>query len=90
MFRRMLLPALLTGVFLLGLSAEVVQACPMCKNATETDSYQPRAYMYSILFMLAVPATIFGSLGFGLYRMNKSEKTALDELEEFEQNHRLE
>ena len=50
-----------------------VDACPMCKAAAEQDDKQPKAYMYSILFMLAMPAVIFGSFGYGLYRMNQRE-----------------
>jgi len=49
-------------------------ACPMCKTAAEQDENQPKAYMYSILFMLAMPAVIFGTFGYGLYRMNQREK----------------
>lgn len=54
-------------------SQEVASACPMCKAAAEQDKNQPKAYMYSILFMLAMPAVIFGSFGYGLYRMNQRE-----------------
>ena len=49
------------------------QACPMCKTAAEQDERQPKAYMYSILFMLGMPTMIFGTIGVGLYRMNKRE-----------------
>lgn len=52
-------------------------ACPMCKNANETDDHRPRAYMISILFMLAVPATIFTGLSVGLYRLSKRENAAI-------------
>ena len=45
----------------------------MCKAAAEQDDKQPKAYMYSILFMLGMPAVIFGSFGYGLYRMNQRE-----------------
>ena len=46
-------------------------ACPMCQLAAETDDRLPRAYMYSILFMLCVPATIATGFGIGLYRLSK-------------------
>ena len=49
--------------------------CPMCQIATETDNRLPRAYMYSILFMLAVPATIATGFGVSLYRLSKKEQT---------------
>ncbi len=48
-------------------------ACPSCKAANETDSLRPRAYMYSILFMLAMPATVFAGFGICFYRMSRSE-----------------
>ena len=48
-------------------------ACPSCKNANETDSLRPRAYMYSILFMLAMPATVFTCFGIAFYRMSKNQ-----------------
>ncbi len=35
-------------------SVQQASACPMCKAANEEDDAKPRAYMYSILFMLAV------------------------------------
>lgn len=47
------------------------QACPNCKLANETDSALPRAYMYSILFMIGMPATIFTGFGISFYRMTK-------------------
>jgi len=51
-------------------------ACPSCKNANETDTRRPTAYMYSILFMLAMPATIFGCFGVAFYRMSRREMLA--------------
>lgn len=62
-------------------SPNSASACPMCKAAAEQDENQPKAYMYSILFMLAMPAVIFGSFGYGLYRMNQRE----NELESLDQ-----
>lgn len=48
-------------------------ACPMCKEANESDETNslPKAYMYSILFMLSVPATLFTGFGVGFYRLSK-------------------
>lgn len=66
-------------VVLLGSSAAVATACPMCKfgnEAKQTDekvNLRPRAYMYSILFMLAMPASMVTALGVGIYRMSKNE-----------------
>ena len=73
---------LLTAAFLLSLSLvspgiDSVQACPMCRAATKTDDLRPRAYMYSILFMLAVPATVLTSFGIGFYRLSKKQSELL-------------
>ncbi len=50
-------------------------ACPMCGQANESDQAEanrrPQAYMYSILFMMAMPATIFAGFGIGLYRLSR-------------------
>lgn len=46
-------------------------ACPNCKLGNETESGRPRAYMYSILFMIGMPATIFTGFGISFYRMVK-------------------
>ena len=40
----------------------------MCQVANESkDDATPKAYMISILFMLAVPATLFTGFGIGFY-----------------------
>jgi hypothetical protein len=61
--------ALATGVA--PMATNSLLACPGCKNANETDSLRPRAYMYSILFMLAMPATVFAGFGLAFYRLSK-------------------
>lgn len=73
MMRRLVLLALVAvpvaGSDVFVTSAE---ACPMCKEANETDEVaaaRPRAYMYSILFMLAMPMMVFGGIGLNFYRM---------------------
>lgn len=53
-----------------------VMACPNCKFANETESSRPRAYMYSILFMIGMPATIFTGFGISFYRMVKKSELA--------------
>lgn len=58
---------LLTLALLVCMAAEV-SACPMCSTNIESDQSLPRAYMYSILFMLAVPPTIFVGIGVAIYR----------------------
>ena len=56
------------------------EACPGCKIANETDSRRPTAYMYSILFMLGMPATIFSCFGIAFYRMSRREMLAQQEM----------
>lgn len=60
-----------------------VSACPMCKVANEdapaTDANgmpidtnaRPQAYMYSILFMLSMPALLLSGFGVAFYRMTR-------------------
>ena len=61
----------------LGASSQV-RACPMCKYALETDDLRPRAYMYSILFMLgAMGAVVGGLIGF-LCWLSRHERAAMD------------
>ena len=60
------------GAVLICLATAVpLSACPMCKLATETTSRQPRAYMYSILFMMSMPATIMTGFGIAFYRLSR-------------------
>ena len=71
MRRFLLLSALVMGSFSAGPLVSVADACPMCREANETDDNLPRAYMYSILFMLAVPASVFTGFGIGFYRLSR-------------------
>lgn len=65
----------------IGSSSQAI-ACPNCKLANETESNRPRAYMYSILFMIGMPATIFTGFGLSFYRMvSKARQAELDALE---------
>lgn len=78
---RILLVALVLTVSTAG--TRVVEACPMCQVANEDETNaasmaRPRAYMYSILFMLAMPASIFTVFGVSLYRLSQ-KRTALNE-----------
>lgn len=76
--RSCVLAIVLTGAC--GFSSSVL-ACPNCKAANETDSNKPRAYMYSILFMIGMPATIFTTFGISFYRMTKNAELAAQEAE---------
>ena len=78
----MLRSLLVASVVVCGLTSEVAipraDACPMCKAALEEDDLQPMAYQASILFMLSVPAGIFGTLALVLTMLNRKEMAALD------------
>jgi len=71
MCRLVLLLAFVIGTLTAGPLVGVADACPMCKEAAESDSNLPRAYMYSILFMLAVPASMVTGFGIGFYRLSR-------------------
>lgn len=82
---------LLASVLLAPLSAPVAinkaSACPMCKQLNETDDQKPRAYMYSITFMLTMPALIFSCFGVAFYRMNRREQAIVLENEKSRDPH---
>jgi hypothetical protein len=62
----------LTAGLLLGLSAATpASACPMCKLANESDARLPTAYMYSILFMIGMPAMVFSGFSIGFWRLSR-------------------
>lgn len=48
------------------------QACPMCSQSIAEESHLPRAYMYSILFMLSMPAIVFSGICVCIYRTMKT------------------
>ena len=66
--------AVLTACGALPPGQSVAQACPNCKAANETDPLKPKAYMYSILFMIAMPATIFTGFSFSFWRMTRNAR----------------
>ena len=47
--------------------ASAAQACPMCSQSIAEEDLAPHAYMYSILFMLGMPATVFAGFGTMIY-----------------------
>lgn len=71
--RRLLLIAIcLVGLLSAPAAMERAAACPMCQAAKDSAGEQvARAYMYSILFMLAMPATVLTGFGIGFYRLSK-------------------
>lgn len=76
MRRFILMSALLFGM----IGATPVSACPMCKYANENNQQseaeraRPKAYMYSILFMLAMPMTLATGYGVAFYRMSRKQQ----------------
>ncbi len=76
-FVRRFLAATILGFAFFGSAASVATACPMCKYANEAEqpdevaNLRPKAFMYSILFMLSMPPTIFTIFGVSFYRMSK-------------------
>ncbi len=83
MLRTMILAvALLSGTGILPAGSSSVQACPNCKAANETDPLRPKAYMYSILFMIAMPATIFTGFSLTFWRLSRQARTQQDAIEE--------
>ena len=74
-FRSLLLViAVLGTVGALPVGESPALACPNCKAANETDSLKPRAYMYSILFMIGMPATIFTGFSLSFWRLARQAK----------------
>ena len=63
------LSLLLIAIALVAVAAPAAQACPMCNQSIANENSLPRAYMYSILFMLGMPATVFS--GFGIFLCHK-------------------
>lgn len=78
--RRTLQAVCLSSVLLVGLtSTSSIQACPMCKAALANSedpavAARPKAYMYSILFMISMPATLATLFGISFYRMSRQQQ----------------
>jgi hypothetical protein len=66
--------AVLAGGLWLG--SGTANACPMCNQSIAEENALPRAYMYSILFMLGMPATVFTGFGVLLYRQVRAHDAA--------------
>jgi hypothetical protein len=57
---------------------------PMCKLATESTSRQPRAYMYSIIFMMSMPMMLTSGFGIAFYRLSrKAARMRQEQAEDF-------
>lgn len=46
-------------------------ACPMCSQNLNEEQHLPRAFLASILFMLAVPPTVLGGITFAIWRAQR-------------------
>jgi hypothetical protein len=80
--KRFLLVSLAVGgTWLLSAAA---QACPLCSQSIAEDEALPHAYMYSILFMLAMPAVVFTGIGSVIYMQLR--KPAVDDASPVEQD----
>jgi hypothetical protein len=55
------------AVCAIALLAATAQACPMCSQSIAEEDLLPHAYMYSILFMLGMPAMVFGGIGTAIF-----------------------
>ena len=51
-------------------------ACPMCKQAAESDPNLPAAFQASILLMLTMPALLLSGFSFAFWRLSKQMPTA--------------
>lgn len=83
MRRIVLTTAFALGMLAIAPPVRTADACPMCKLANEEGTgtgdceqaaiqkARPRAYMYSILFMLSMPATLLGGFSLGFYRLHR-------------------
>ena len=80
-YRSVIVAVLVIGSHLAGPLVQTAQACPMCKIANEQDALLPRAYMYSILFMMGMMFSLAGGVAFAMYRIGRRENADLDDLE---------
>ena len=66
------------AAFLIAGLPQVVSACPMCAETVAADDNLPKAYMYSILFMMGMPAILASGFGFAFYRLVKKQQALND------------
>jgi len=69
---------MLLCVFAVGVScaADLAVACPMCSQSIAKEDAIPRAYMFSILFMLSMPALVLSGLAFIIVRAVRKHNAA--------------
>lgn len=87
MFKRLSTLLILALAFTAAASAPTpASACPMCRQAVESEEEEnpnqiPQAYMFSILFMLAMPATLLSAFGIFFYRLSKRSRQMVPAVE---------
>lgn len=57
--------------------AGIAQACPMCSQSIAEEDLLPHAYMYSIIFMLTMPAVVFTGIGGFIFFQIRKAQSAL-------------
>lgn len=62
------------ATILIAVLPQAVWACPMCAETVAADDNLPKAYMYSILFMMGMPALLASGFGFAFYRLVKKQQ----------------
>ena len=69
----------LASLAICGLSffAAAAQACPMCSQSIAEENLLPHAYMYSIIFMLSMPAAVFTGIGTFIFFQFRKAAAAL-------------
>jgi hypothetical protein len=75
MFRRCFVAV---ATILIAVLPQAVWACPMCAETVAADDNLPKAYMYSILFMMGMPAILASGFGFAFYRLVKKQQALND------------
>jgi hypothetical protein len=75
MFRRSFVAV---AAILIAVLPQSVWACPMCAETVAADDNLPKAYMYSILFMMGMPAILASGFGFAFYRLVKKQQALND------------
>jgi hypothetical protein len=49
----------------------LTRACPMCSQNLNEEQHLPKAFLASILFMLAVPPTVLAGIAFAIWRARR-------------------
>lgn len=74
MLCKMLILLILIG-FVIVMLPNTLEACPACKNLDEPIA---RGFNWSVLFMMAMPFTVFGVIGGSVYYQFRRAKRSLN------------